>query len=152
MGPQVIHNGSNLIVTHHGPECRHTALSVDDDRDRISAGSEISIGRERGIGCSPDRTFTVRHVAGLTNTCEQFLAAGLGKPEACAQGWFMLGVLCERLKGKERSATGIVQASALRSFEFDGMAWITPAKQGLSDIASGFDDTLVQPRDGIEGR
>src|ERR1700676_2839330 len=45
MSPQIIHNGGNLVVAHHGPEGWHSALAVDDNLNRISAGFEVPIGR-----------------------------------------------------------------------------------------------------------
>jgi hypothetical protein len=46
MSPQIIHDGSNLIVAHHRSEWWHSALSVDDDVDGISARFEISVAHE----------------------------------------------------------------------------------------------------------
>jgi hypothetical protein len=46
MSPQIIHDSSNLIVTHHRSEWRHSALSVDDNFDWISAGFETSVSRK----------------------------------------------------------------------------------------------------------
>ena len=46
MSPQIIHDGSNLIVAHHRSEWWHSALSVNDNFDWISAGFEISVSRK----------------------------------------------------------------------------------------------------------
>jgi hypothetical protein len=46
MSPQIIHDRGNLIVAHHRSEWRHSAQSVDDDVNRISAGFEISVARK----------------------------------------------------------------------------------------------------------
>ena len=46
MSPQIIHDGSNLLVAHHRSEWWHSALSVNDNFDWISAGFEISVSRK----------------------------------------------------------------------------------------------------------
>jgi hypothetical protein len=84
MRPQVIYHSGNLIVAHHRPEWRHSALSVDDDVDGISAGFQIPVARERRIGSGACRAFAVGHVATPTDVNEQFLTAHFNKLEACA--------------------------------------------------------------------
>src|SRR5271163_2679477 len=46
MSSQIIHDCSNLIVAHHRSEWRHSALSVDDHVDWISARFKISVARK----------------------------------------------------------------------------------------------------------
>jgi hypothetical protein len=46
MSPQIIDDRGDLIVVHHRSERWHSALSVDDDVDGISARFEISVARE----------------------------------------------------------------------------------------------------------
>src|SRR5260370_25634835 len=85
MGPQIIYHGGDLIVAHHRPEWGHSTLSVDDDGNRISAGFEVFVARERWIGSSACCTPGVGHVAAPADIGEQFLAAHLNEPEALAQ-------------------------------------------------------------------
>jgi hypothetical protein len=84
MSPQIIHDGSNLIVAHHRSERWHSALSVDDNTDWIAAGFEISVSRKGRICSRTCRTLTVGHVAPPANTGKQLLATLLGEYETFA--------------------------------------------------------------------
>ena len=84
MSPQIIHDGSNLIVAHHRSEWWHFALSANDNFDGISAGFEIFVSRKRWICSGTCRTFAVGHVTTPASTGKQLLAALFREYEASA--------------------------------------------------------------------
>jgi hypothetical protein len=136
MSPQIIHDRGNLVVAHHRSEWRHSALPVDDDVNRISAGFEISVARKRGICSGTCCTFAVRHVAAPTNTGKQSLPALLGEFETGAERRFecrgpgalgMCHARCQQTRRRHRydQACASKAGISLHHLEPPNTTWMT---------------------------